>query len=396
MWWRVAVLLGFIVQLIGFTFIAYFWHFGYAWRWVSPALIINAYILVVLKNGLSANHRTGDSRLLPDLGIGNWITVFRVFLIAMLAGFLFLPCSDLIDTFSWLAWLPGSIYLTAAILDYFDGFAARLTHHQTRLGEALDTKADALGLLIGILVAIKIGQLPLYYISVGSAYFVVQMGIWFRATKAKPLIELKPYPQARLMAGLQMGFVSVTLFPILKPPITTLAAIVFMIPFLLGFLRDWLVICGHIQTDACQRASWENKLYRSVTRWFPLILRGFIGITGFAVATRTYAAASGLTQEMASQGLFFRDFMVEVVFILLVIFVVLGLMGRISAILLGVLSGYLIIGGMHGMDGVVLFIAACCLMITGSGVLSIWTPEERIVMGNRYPDDTLQDCGQTV
>ena len=160
--------------------------------------------------------------------------MLRAILIAILAGLLFLPWPEFADKFAWLAWLPGTIYLSAAILDYFDGFAARITDHQTRLGEEFDTKVDALGLLFATLVAIKIGQLPIFYLSVGAAYYLFQIGIWYRGKYSKPLIDLKPHPQARLMAGLQMGFVSLTLFPVLRPPITTVAAVVFMIPFLLG------------------------------------------------------------------------------------------------------------------------------------------------------------------
>jgi CDP-diacylglycerol--glycerol-3-phosphate 3-phosphatidyltransferase len=264
MWWWVAAALCFLIQFVGLAFISYYWQSGYAWRWVLTSLVIVVYILVILKTGLRSNHRINEIRLLPGLGIGNWITLLRAILIAILAGLLFLPWSEFADKFSWLAWLPGTIYLSAVILDYFDGFAARITDHQTRLGEEFDTKVDALGLLFASLVAIKIGQLPIFYLSVGAAYYLFQIGIWYREKYSKPLIVLKPHPQARLMAGFQMGFVSFTLFPVLRPPITTVAAFVFMIPFLLGFLRDWLVICGQLATGHCQKANWENKLYRSV------------------------------------------------------------------------------------------------------------------------------------
>jgi CDP-diacylglycerol--glycerol-3-phosphate 3-phosphatidyltransferase len=393
MWWRVAAALGLLIQIAGFAFITYYWQSGYAWRWMLTSLVIVVYILVILKTGLRSNHRINETRLLPGLGIGNWITFLRAILIAFLAGLLFVPWPEFADKFSWLAWLPGTIYLSAVILDYFDGFAARITDHQTRLGEEFDIKIDALGLLFATLVAIKIGQLPIFYLSVGGAYYLFQIGIWYRGKYFKPLIDLKPHPHARLMAGLQMGFVSFTLFPVLRPPITTVAALVFMIPFLLGFLRDWLVICGQLATGHCQKANWEIKLYRSVTGWFPLVLRFFISITGFTIVYKTIPAASVLNGKLAPLVLFLPDSMFNIFFIILFIFVGLGVFGRLSAVFLSFLTGHLILSGVHGLGFYTIFIAACCLVITGSGLFSLWQPEEKIIMGNRYRDDYLLDCG---
>ena len=48
---------------------------------------------------------------------------------------------------------------------------------------------------------------------------------------------LKPRPAARLIAGFNMGFVATALLPIYRPPATTIAATVFMIPLLSGFFR---------------------------------------------------------------------------------------------------------------------------------------------------------------
>lgn len=253
-WWRVAAVFCFLILFAGFVLFKYYGRSDYAWRWLLPSLSVILYILVFLKNSLRLNHKINETQLLPVLGVGNWITLFRANLIAILAGFFFLHWFRFNDKSFGLTWLPGIIYLSAAILDYLDGFFARLTRHETQLGRLFDTKIDALGLLVATLVAIKIEQLPIFYLSVGLAYYLFQIGIWFREKISKPVIDLKPRPGARLMAGFQMGFIGVILFPILKPPVTTIAASIFMIPFLLGFLRDWLVVCGKLSTDHCQQA----------------------------------------------------------------------------------------------------------------------------------------------
>jgi hypothetical protein len=171
------------------------------------------------------------------------------------------------------------------------------------------------------------------------------------------------------------------------------AAFVFMIPFLLGFLRDWLTICGQLATGHCQKANWEIKLYRSVTGWFPLFLRFFIIITGFTIVYKTISAAAVLNGKIAPLVLFLPDSMFNIFFMIPFIFVGLGVLGRLSAVFLSFSTGHLILSGVHGLGFYPIFIAACCLVITGSGLLSLWQPEEKIIMGNRYSDDYLLDCG---
>ncbi len=393
MWWRVAAVFCFLILFTGFALFNYYWRPGYAWRWLLPSLAVILYILAFLKNGLRLNHKINETHLLPALGIGNWITLFRAILIAILAGLLFLPWSRFTDKSLWLTWLPGIIYLSAAILDYFDGFLARLTGHETQLGELFDTKIDALGLLVATLVAIRIGQLPIFYLFVGLAYYLFQIGIWFRGKFSKPVIDLNPRPGARLMAGFQMGFVGVILFPILKPPVTTIAAFIFMIPFLLGFLRDWLVVRGQLAIDHCQHASWEKKLHRLFAAWFPLVLRFLIIIAGFTLLYKTISAASELNGMTSQHFLFSLNSKINIVFIILFITIGLGVFGRSSALFLSFLVGHLIVNGNSALEFYLIFISACCLLLTGSGLFSVWQPEDKIIMGNRYSDAYLLDCG---
>jgi CDP-diacylglycerol--glycerol-3-phosphate 3-phosphatidyltransferase len=163
----------------------------------------------------------------------------------MLAGFLFQPWPESNYLPGPYSWVPGLTYLAAAALDFIDGKVARACRHETRLGAFLDINLDALGLLVAPLVAVGYGQLPPVYLCVGLAYYFYVGGIWLRKKFSKPVTEPGPWRGARIIAGVQMGFVGVALLPLFKPPITTLTAYVLMVPLIAGFIRDWTIVCGY-------------------------------------------------------------------------------------------------------------------------------------------------------
>ncbi len=200
----------------------------------------------LLRLSLGWNYHPDRKILQPTLGYGTWLTVIRGALIAMLAGYLFQPCPESKFLPGRFTWAPGVIYLVAGVLDYADGRIARACGHETRLGVFLDINFDALGLLIAPMVAVWYGQLPSAYLSVGFVYYVYRGGIWLRKKLSKPVQEPGSWRSARIIAGIQMGFVGIALLPILTPPITTVAAYVFMFPLLAGFFRDWMIVCGYL------------------------------------------------------------------------------------------------------------------------------------------------------
>jgi CDP-diacylglycerol--glycerol-3-phosphate 3-phosphatidyltransferase len=231
-------------------------HLTFAWRnaglnevqWILQALTVTMYVLGVLKYGLKWNFRSDHSNLKSTLGCGTWLTITRGALIAVLAGYLFQPWPVSKSSPGGYSWTPGLLYIAAAILDYADGRVARVYRHETRLGAYLDINFDALGLLIAPMVGVWYGQLPVAYLSVGCAYYIYRTGIWLRKKFSKPVREPGPWRCARMIAGAQMGFVGIALLPILRPPVTTLAAYVFMIPLLAGFLKDWMIVCGYLDS----------------------------------------------------------------------------------------------------------------------------------------------------
>lgn len=210
-------------------------------RWLALSVPVLAYQLVLLWRFLPRN-RNGD-RLLPSFGVGTLLTLARGVLIAFLAGFLLLP-----QPTQSLVWLPAMLYGLAVLADYLDGTIARLTDHVTALGARLDTEFDALGILIAPLLAVAYGQLPLWYLAVSAARYLFVFGRWTRRRRGLPVFDLPPRTSRRTLAGVQMVFLVVVLLPVVTPPATTVAAVFVAVPFVAGFVRDWLYTIGRIRT----------------------------------------------------------------------------------------------------------------------------------------------------
>ena len=243
-WWLAALVCGFILAG-GFTVVTYRFPNQNNLQWILQTVFITVYVLGLLRYGLPLNYAARQNVLYSNLGYATWITIVRAMLICMLAGFLFQPWPHSNASSTSLSWAPGILYITASVLDYVDGLVARGCKHQTHLGAFLDINIDALGLLIAPLLAVWYGQLPIAYLAVGAAYYVFIVGIWLRKKMSKPVVDPKPRPSARIIAGFQMGFVGMALLPIFSPPATTIAAYIFMVPLLAGFVKDWCYACGY-------------------------------------------------------------------------------------------------------------------------------------------------------
>lgn len=208
-------------------------------RWLAVAVPVLVYELALLWLFLPRNR--ADERLLPSFGPATLLTFTRGVLLAFLAGFLLLP-----QPTESLVWLPALLYGSAAITDYADGAVARLTDRVTTLGARLDTEFDALGILIAPLLAVLYGQLPIWYLSVSAARYLFVLGTWIRRRRELPVSDLPSRRSRRLLAGLQMAFLSVVLSPVVEPPITVVAAVVVAVPFVAGFVRDWLYVSDRL------------------------------------------------------------------------------------------------------------------------------------------------------
>ena len=208
---------------------------------------IGAAVVLVAVHGLlgyrlSEYRRSASCVPASRLGTANRLTLLRGLLISLTAGFLVVRPGD--GSAFLLAWLPGGLYLTAAVLDGIDGAWARRTGTESRLGKSLDGDVDALGVLVACSVAVASGRLPAYYLVAGVVYYGYQLGLWRRRRKGRSLHPAPPRRFARIVAGFQMGFLAAALLPVFSTEVLAVAAPVFLLPLLAGFVRDWVHVRG--------------------------------------------------------------------------------------------------------------------------------------------------------
>lgn len=189
-----------------------------------------------------------DSPLFDGLGWANRMTIARGWLIAACGGCLAIPA--LLGEVPVLVWFAAAAYSIAAIFDRVDGFVARKTRRSSQLGAELDTLFDALGLIVAPILALMLGKIHWSYLLVSVAYYLFMVGIKIRQHKNLPVFPLAPSQLRRTLAGFQMGYVAVVLWPPFDAEVTVLAGVGFMLPLLIGFLVDWWVVSGRINPYA--------------------------------------------------------------------------------------------------------------------------------------------------
>jgi CDP-diacylglycerol--glycerol-3-phosphate 3-phosphatidyltransferase len=375
-WWGMFALSG-LVLAGGFFFFVSTWpgieasRYGLLWLALSAAVL--AYQLWVLWRGLPANHRKGEQELLPNLGPGNSLSLGRGVLVACLAGLLLLPPLP-----GWSAWIPGILYLLANIADLLDGYLARRSRHVTRLGEMLDMSLDGLGVLVAALLALHYGQVPIWYLSIALARYLFLGGLWLRRRQGLPEHDLPPSISRRLFAGLQMGFLAFILLPVFAPPGTYIAAGLFAIPFLAGFLRDWFIVSGMLEPRNASRR-WQGQ---SMQRWAPLGLRVLVIALAAGPASQHFLDFNQQAAFYAGQGLPDSSLLVglqggaEALAMLLILF---GISGRAAAVLgLSLAAINLAIAG-PTLTQIFLMAAYTAILFAGTGPLSLWTPEDKLI-----------------
>lgn len=323
---------------------------------------MSALPLAVFWLGLPHNRRPGEDRLLPTLGAGNLLTTFRGVLIAGLGGFMFLPRPE-----GWAGWIPGGCYTVAALADLFDGYLARRFNQATRLGEKLDMSFDGLGVLVGSLLIVQYGQAPWLYLLVGLARYLFLIGSWTRRKLGKPVFDLTESPVRRPLAGAQMGFIAAALFPVFAPPGITLAAALFALPFLVSFVRDWLVVSGVIfPASNGDGAGWRierRSRLAGLFRWSPLFLR----ISAAGLLATWVAGAGPVSPGLVTLAVLGGSMLA------------LGAAGRVAALVVLFAIGIKLGPAAPETLETLLIVATIILFHTGSGPWSFWVPERRLL-----------------
>lgn len=81
--------------------------------------------------------------------IPNILTLMRVLLIPVLVFLAYLPA------FEWQHWLTATVFLLAAITDWFDGYLARALNQTSAFGRFLDPVADKLMVAAALVVLVQ-------------------------------------------------------------------------------------------------------------------------------------------------------------------------------------------------------------------------------------------------
>lgn len=300
---------------------------------------------------IDLNRPEKNSSEYPNLGWANNLTLLRGGLIALTSGFLFQPIPAGI-----IAWLPGLLYSVAAILDRIDGFVARRTRRTSLLGSELDTLFDALGLLVAPLLAIQFGKLHWSFFAVSLAYYIFIFGIYWRHKHNRPTYPLLPSQLRRAFAGFQMGFVAVVLLPIFPASSTVLLGAAFMLPILIGFVVDWLVVSGRIDGTRTPTLAFFSELDAMSKCLFQPALRIIISTLVFFLIYIDDLLSSVSTVAIA----------------LFAILILLGAGARIAALLLLMLCGYL----MNEWYQPALLFTCSWLLLLGPGNYSLWRGDD--------------------
>ncbi len=240
-----------------------------AWRWALKVGLVLSFALLFLL-ARRGQMLAGDN-LDRIWGIANSLTLLRGVLFALLSGFLFAP-----PPAGAAAWLPALIFTVGIVADFLDGWWARRTASETRMGALLDIELDGVGILLAVGLAVQYGRLPPLFLAVGAARYVFVAASAARRWRGRPVFDLPSSYLRRRLAGFQMVVLALVLWPIASPPTTTLVEALIAIPLLAGFTRDWLLASGRIDPGDPRYRQALAAAARAAYRWFPLALRGVL------------------------------------------------------------------------------------------------------------------------
>ena len=302
---------------------------------------------------LHRNRLDESSALYTDIGTANRMTIARGWLIAATAGFLFLPAPAPL-----LIWIAAALYSIAAILDRLDGWVARKTRRISLLGTELDTVFDALGLLVAPLLALQLGKIHPSYLLVSIAYYWFVAGIYVRERRGAPVYPLNPSQLRRALAGFQMGYVAVVLWPPFDARITVPAGFVFMAPLLIGFFIDWLQVSGRLQMRRRETRNFFDGLHSTTDM---VLLPGL----------RLIATALLLAEVLPAEG------MLQGVIWVVAALIICGIGTRAAALTIMIVAAWTA-PSLSGAVQVLMF-SSIMLLLLGSGGFSLWNGDDEWV-----------------
>jgi hypothetical protein len=166
----------------------------------------------------------------------------------------------------------------------------------------------------------------------------------------------------RGFAALKMGFIFVILLPPFRPPGTHLGAAAFGIPFVVGFIWDWLIVSGVLHPDSGAKFL---RLKKVILKWAPLIPR-ILAVWLILDPIQEHLQAKGL------MGLAYLEIGVTA-------FLAMGIWPRTTAILAVILVGVSQVIAPLTPGQLSLIVVYISLIFLGTGAFTLWPFEERLI-----------------
>lgn len=353
---RIIGLLGVTALLVASICLAAFENFSLAIQWLLISALLWGLVWQQSARRLQDNRVSASDALYPNLGWANRLTILRGFLIALCAGFLWQSFNHTL-----LFWLPAFLYSVAAILDRVDGYVARKTQQTSLMGNALDNVFDALGLLIAPLLALNFDKIHWAYLLVSAAYYAFHLALRWRSRKGLANHALTPNLLRRTLAGFQMGYIAVVLWPPFDAQITRLAGFAFMLPILVGFIVDWCVVSGRVDLHKERSQNFFDALAAFSINWGQPCLRLLFLIALVAMTAQGQWQGLPLLGQIIAAGL-----------------IAFGFGARLGALLALLLIALLPPESLNAASITFLF-SATWIMLLGSGRFSLWQGDDHWV-----------------
>ncbi len=300
------------------------------------------------------------------------MTIGRGMGLAVLAGFIMGPAPTT-------SWIPALIYTLASALDFFDGLVARVTDRTTALGEMLDIEFDSLGLLIVVCLGIWYQKLPPWYLVLGLSRYLFLAGLAWRRRRGLPLHTLTPSLYRRLIAGTQVSFMTVMLWPIVSAEATRFASIWFGIPLALSFGRDWLLVSGVLDPARPGYQPAMDQIHRLALYGLAPACRVVAVVLAASLILPILGNAEARTAAMAIAGWPWTATLAAGLVLVSIPLLATGILGRLAALALMVPTAANIANqGLDWRNGLVLA-ASIIILHIGTGAWSLWSPDQRLV-----------------
>lgn len=342
-----------LLQLIGITWavsvINQGWNKAILLLWFVQFLALSLFYLQKQISALAYNRHPETSVKYQTLGAGTVVTIFRGYLIVLLSGFI-LHTVFPITTEPWFAWLPGLFFIIASAADYLDGYLARRTGHTSEMGERLEHLVDTAALVIAPILAVLLNRLPLWYLIILLMQITSKLVVHYWTRTGKKTYPVPARPQARVVAGFQMGFVGVALLPFLPAFALTAASVAVVVVSSWEFILDITYVTGR-----------PPKMAGPYAQIFAAIKAAVRILAYISLPAALFLGEANIPGWLLIAGLP----------------VLLGFLPRLSAVVVAVLLG---------IAGPATFSTACSILLfslvfmLGPGKPVLWDGEEQLLM----------------